>query len=142
MLRVQHQGLKAVSPGLSSGLLPVSTPGPLTCSQPPGTPFASAAPQELPACGTHGFVVSPQVWPGFTAFADFSNPDTHQWWLENLQHFHAHVPFDGLWIVSPFLPSGRSLPVALPVPGACLSLVPAGLSVPQMQLFQVYPLIP
>ncbi|NXH48843.1 LYAG glucosidase, partial [Dicaeum eximium] len=39
-----------------------------------------------------------QVWPGSTAFADFSNPDTHQWWLENLQHFYAHVPFDGLWI--------------------------------------------
>ncbi|KFP18506.1 Lysosomal alpha-glucosidase, partial [Egretta garzetta] len=47
---------------------------------------------------TQGQPLIGQVWPGFTAFADFSNPDTHQWWLENLQHFHAHVPFDGLWI--------------------------------------------
>ncbi|KFZ60444.1 Lysosomal alpha-glucosidase, partial [Podiceps cristatus] len=47
---------------------------------------------------TQGQPLIGQVWPGFTAFADFSNPDTHQWWLENLQSFHAHVPFDGLWI--------------------------------------------
>ncbi|KGL86579.1 Lysosomal alpha-glucosidase, partial [Charadrius vociferus] len=47
---------------------------------------------------TQGQPLIGQVWPGFTAFADFSNPDTQQWWLENLQHFHAHVPFDGLWI--------------------------------------------
>ncbi|KFW04784.1 Lysosomal alpha-glucosidase, partial [Eurypyga helias] len=47
---------------------------------------------------TQGQPLIGQVWPGFTAFADFSNPDTHQWWLENLQRFHAHVPFDGLWI--------------------------------------------
>ncbi|KFW84426.1 Lysosomal alpha-glucosidase, partial [Manacus vitellinus] len=47
---------------------------------------------------TQGQPLIGKVWPGYTAFADFSNPDTHQWWLENLQHFHAHVPFDGLWI--------------------------------------------
>ncbi|KFQ99838.1 Lysosomal alpha-glucosidase, partial [Nipponia nippon] len=47
---------------------------------------------------TQGQPLIGQVWPGLTAFADFSNPDTHQWWLENLQRFHAHVPFDGLWI--------------------------------------------
>ncbi|NWU25668.1 LYAG glucosidase, partial [Dyaphorophyia castanea] len=47
---------------------------------------------------TQGQPLIGKVWPGFTAFADFSNPDTHQWWLENLQHFYAHVPFDGLWI--------------------------------------------
>uniref|UniRef100_U3KHM3 P-type domain-containing protein n=1 Tax=Ficedula albicollis TaxID=59894 RepID=U3KHM3_FICAL len=47
---------------------------------------------------TKGQPLIGQVWPGFTAFPDFSNPDTHQWWLENLQHFYAHVPFDGVWI--------------------------------------------
>ncbi|XP_032930427.1 lysosomal alpha-glucosidase-like isoform X2 [Catharus ustulatus] len=47
---------------------------------------------------TKGQPLIGQVWPGFTAFPDFSNPDTHQWWLENLQHFYSHVPFDGLWI--------------------------------------------
>uniref|UniRef100_A0A8B9QGR7 P-type domain-containing protein n=1 Tax=Apteryx owenii TaxID=8824 RepID=A0A8B9QGR7_APTOW len=47
---------------------------------------------------TQGQPLIGQVWPGFTAFADFSNQDAHQWWLENLQRFHAQVPFDGLWI--------------------------------------------
>ncbi|KAJ8001406.1 hypothetical protein DPEC_G00169180 [Dallia pectoralis] len=39
-----------------------------------------------------------KVWPGLTAFPDFSNPVTHEWWYENLQRFHDKVPFDGLWI--------------------------------------------
>uniref|UniRef100_A0A7M4G243 Integrator complex subunit 1 n=1 Tax=Crocodylus porosus TaxID=8502 RepID=A0A7M4G243_CROPO len=47
---------------------------------------------------TEGQPLIGQVWPGLTAFPDFSNQDTHQWWLENLKRFHAHVPFDGLWI--------------------------------------------
>uniref|UniRef100_A0A8C9ET01 P-type domain-containing protein n=1 Tax=Pavo cristatus TaxID=9049 RepID=A0A8C9ET01_PAVCR len=47
---------------------------------------------------TQGQPLIGQVWPGYTAFPDFSNMDTHRWWLENLQRFHTHVPFDGLWI--------------------------------------------
>lgn len=39
-----------------------------------------------------------KVWPGLTAFPDFTNPETHQWWLENLQQLYSMVPFDGLWI--------------------------------------------
>lgn len=41
-----------------------------------------------------------QVWPGLTAYPDFSDNVTHEWWYENLQRFHEKVPFDGLWIVS------------------------------------------
>ncbi|XP_074057924.1 lysosomal alpha-glucosidase-like isoform X2 [Macrotis lagotis] len=47
---------------------------------------------------TNGQPLIGEVWPGLTAFPDFSNPETHQWWLENLNVFHARVPFDGLWI--------------------------------------------
>ncbi|KAM4663585.1 lysosomal alpha-glucosidase [Discoglossus pictus] len=39
-----------------------------------------------------------KVWPGFTAFPDFTNPETVKWWSENLQKFHGEVPFDGLWL--------------------------------------------
>ncbi|XP_041063278.1 lysosomal alpha-glucosidase isoform X1 [Carcharodon carcharias] len=39
-----------------------------------------------------------KVWPGLTAFPDFTNPNTHQWWFENLLRFYKAVPFDGLWI--------------------------------------------
>lgn len=41
-----------------------------------------------------------QVWPGPTAFPDFTNPETQQWWHEMVQDFHDQVPFDGMWIVS------------------------------------------
>ncbi|KAL1005157.1 hypothetical protein UPYG_G00055320 [Umbra pygmaea] len=39
-----------------------------------------------------------KVWPGLTAFPDFSDEVTHEWWYENLKRFHDKVPFDGLWI--------------------------------------------
>lgn len=41
-----------------------------------------------------------QVWPGPTAFPDFTNPDTVSWWEECIRDFHANVSLDGLWIVS------------------------------------------
>ncbi|NXN29051.1 LYAG glucosidase, partial [Nycticryphes semicollaris] len=61
-------------------------------------PFDEGLRRGLFLNNTQGQPLIGQVWPGFTAFADFSNPDTQQWWLENLQRFHARVPFDGLWI--------------------------------------------
>uniref|UniRef100_A0A1A8FYD1 P-type domain-containing protein n=1 Tax=Nothobranchius korthausae TaxID=1143690 RepID=A0A1A8FYD1_9TELE len=39
-----------------------------------------------------------KVWPGQTAFPDFSDEVTHEWWFDNLLKFHEKVPFDGLWI--------------------------------------------
>ncbi|XP_007886783.2 lysosomal alpha-glucosidase [Callorhinchus milii] len=39
-----------------------------------------------------------RVWPGPTAFPDFTNPETHSWWYENIKAFHDKVPFDGMWI--------------------------------------------
>lgn len=68
---------------------------PSRCSQPRGIPFSLVS--ALLNCCSATLL---QVWPGYTAYPDFSNTDTHQWWLENLQRFHTHVPFDGLWIVS------------------------------------------
>lgn len=41
-----------------------------------------------------------QVWPGPTAFPDFTNPETRRWWEDCIRDFHAKVPVDGLWIVS------------------------------------------
>ncbi|XP_041073054.1 lysosomal alpha-glucosidase-like isoform X3 [Carcharodon carcharias] len=39
-----------------------------------------------------------KVWPGPTAFPDFTNPETHTWWYKNIKEFHDKVHFDGLWI--------------------------------------------
>lgn len=41
-----------------------------------------------------------QVWPGPTAFPDFTNPETRQWWEDCIRDFHSKVAVDGLWIVS------------------------------------------
>lgn len=41
-----------------------------------------------------------QVWPGFTAFPDFTSPEALDWWQDMVSEFHAQVPFDGMWIVS------------------------------------------
>ncbi|XP_044312360.1 lysosomal alpha-glucosidase [Varanus komodoensis] len=39
-----------------------------------------------------------KVWPGPTAFPDFTNPETWQWWHDMIKDFHDQVPFDGMWI--------------------------------------------
>jgi len=40
-----------------------------------------------------------KVWPGKTAFPDFTNPDSIQWWTDAAAAYHDIVPFDGMWIV-------------------------------------------
>lgn len=67
-----------------------------------------------------------QVWPGSTAFPDFTNPETLDWWQDMVSEFHAQVPFDGMWIVS-VVPSslhgyttsfwGPAQLTSLPLPG-------------------------
>lgn len=66
-----------------------------------------------------------QVWPGSTAFPDFTNPETLDWWQDMVSEFHAQVPFDGMWLVSaaPALPGytpsfwGPAQLTSLPLPG-------------------------
>jgi lysosomal alpha-glucosidase len=40
-----------------------------------------------------------KVWPGLTAFPDFTNPNSVQWWTDVAADFHKIIPFDGMWIV-------------------------------------------
>lgn len=53
---------------------------------------------------------SAQVWPGYTAFPDFTNPATVDWWEDMVAEFHGQVPFDGMWIVSATPPRGSRPP--------------------------------
>ncbi|KAK1330757.1 hypothetical protein QTO34_008695 [Cnephaeus nilssonii] len=39
-----------------------------------------------------------KVWPGPSAFPDFTNPEALDWWQDMVAEFHAQVPFDGMWI--------------------------------------------
>nr|XP_008162912.2 lysosomal alpha-glucosidase-like isoform X1 [Chrysemys picta bellii] len=72
----------------------------ISSTNPPGSywPYDEGLRRGIFINTTQGQTLIGQVWPGLTAFPDFSNPDTYQWWLENLNRFHARVPFDGLWI--------------------------------------------
>lgn len=38
-----------------------------------------------------------RVWPGYTAFPDFLNPNTKDYWKEQIDGFLQMVPVDGLW---------------------------------------------
>ena len=40
-----------------------------------------------------------KVWPGDTAFPDFTHPNATQWWTDMTAAYHDVVPFDGMWIV-------------------------------------------
>lgn len=57
-----------------------------------------------------------QVWPGPTAFPDFTNPETHEWWHDMVRDFHEQVPFDGMWIVSGQCSSPAPSPPSFPPP--------------------------
>ncbi|PZX50956.1 glycoside hydrolase family 31 protein [Algoriphagus chordae] len=37
-----------------------------------------------------------QVWPGYCAFPDFTNPATRKWWMEKME-FYTEAGVDGFW---------------------------------------------
>eukprot|EP00003_Mantamonas_plastica_P004102 TRINITY_DN1320_c1_g1_i5.p1 TRINITY_DN1320_c1_g1~~TRINITY_DN1320_c1_g1_i5.p1 ORF type:complete len:674 (+),score=235.30 TRINITY_DN1320_c1_g1_i5:138-2024(+) len=45
-----------------------------------------------------GNVFIGKVWPGLTAFPDFSNPNAPAYWKGQIQQFLKTVPVDSLWI--------------------------------------------
>ncbi|XP_048465298.1 lysosomal alpha-glucosidase isoform X2 [Rhincodon typus] len=68
--------------------------------QPPGSywPYDEGLKQGVFINNVSGSPLIGKVWPGLTAFPDFTNPNTDQWWFQNLLQLHKAVPFDGLWI--------------------------------------------
>ncbi|KFQ24562.1 Lysosomal alpha-glucosidase, partial [Merops nubicus] len=76
-----------VDPGISS-------------SGPPGTykPYDEGLKRGVFIRNATGQPLIGKVWPGPTAFPDFTNPATHEWWHDMVKDFHDQVPFDGMWI--------------------------------------------
>uniref|UniRef100_A0AAX7VIY0 P-type domain-containing protein n=1 Tax=Astatotilapia calliptera TaxID=8154 RepID=A0AAX7VIY0_ASTCA len=70
----------------------------ISSTQPEGSywPFDEGVKRGSPGSAVWNPVDS--VWPGLTAYPDFSDEVTHEWWYDNLQMFHDKVAFDGLWI--------------------------------------------
>ncbi|KAG9343865.1 hypothetical protein JZ751_013249 [Albula glossodonta] len=87
---LHREGMKYVlilDPGISS-------------TSPPGSykPFDEGLRRGVFIKNANGQPLIGKVWPGPTAFPDFTNPETRSWWEENIRNFHGRVPVDGLWI--------------------------------------------
>ncbi|KAL4657912.1 lysosomal alpha-glucosidase [Arapaima gigas] len=85
-----QQGLKYIlilDPGISSTATPGSYP-----------PFDEGLRRGVFIRNSAGQPLIGKVWPGPTAFPDFTNPETKSWWEDNIRAFHDRVRFDGLWI--------------------------------------------
>lgn len=103
----RHRGTRGFSLVSSGFLLPFDArfhpqdPG-ISSTQPEGSywPYEDGVKRDVFIKDSDGNVIIGKVWPGLTAFPDFSNEETHEWWYDNLKRFHEKVPFDGLWIVS------------------------------------------
>ncbi|XP_076853360.1 lysosomal alpha-glucosidase isoform X2 [Brachyhypopomus gauderio] len=85
-----QQGIKYVlilDPGISS-------------TSPPGSykPFDEGERRGVFIRNLTGQTLVGKVWPGATAFPDFTNPDAVSWWEESIRDFHTNVSLDGLWI--------------------------------------------
>ncbi|XP_030817873.1 lysosomal alpha-glucosidase [Camarhynchus parvulus] len=72
----------------------------ISSSGPPGTykPFDEGLRRGVFIRNATGQPLIGKVWPGPTAFPDFTNPETHEWWHDMVKDFHEQVPFDGMWL--------------------------------------------
>nr|XP_006826059.1 PREDICTED: maltase-glucoamylase, intestinal-like [Saccoglossus kowalevskii] len=39
-----------------------------------------------------------EVWPGYSYYPDFTNPECAKWWTNHSVQFYNEVPYDALWI--------------------------------------------
>ncbi|XP_074553589.1 lysosomal alpha-glucosidase [Halichoeres trimaculatus] len=84
------KGLKYIlilDPGISSTSRPGTYP-----------PFDDGLKRDVFIKNATGHILIGQVWPGPTAFPDFTNPESRLWWEDCIRDFHSKVPVDGLWI--------------------------------------------
>uniref|UniRef100_A0A7N8YPL4 Lysosomal alpha-glucosidase n=1 Tax=Mastacembelus armatus TaxID=205130 RepID=A0A7N8YPL4_9TELE len=72
----------------------------ISSTSPTGTypPFDDGVKRDVFIKNATGQILIGKVWPGPTAFPDFTNPETRQWWEDCIRDFHSKVPVDGLWI--------------------------------------------
>ncbi|KAM6966271.1 lysosomal alpha-glucosidase [Tautogolabrus adspersus] len=72
----------------------------ISSTSPPGTypPFDDGVKRDVFIKNATGHILIGKVWPGPTAFPDFTNPETRLWWEDCIRGFHSKVPVDGLWI--------------------------------------------
>ncbi|XP_028843315.1 lysosomal alpha-glucosidase isoform X2 [Denticeps clupeoides] len=72
----------------------------ISSSSPAGTyrPYDEGLRQGVFIQNSTGQTLIGKVWPGHTAFPDFTSETARSWWADCIGDFHSEVPFDGLWI--------------------------------------------
>jgi len=72
----------------------------ISSSSPPGSyrPYDEGLRRRVFITNETGQPLIGKVWPGLTAFPDFTSPEALDWWQDMVSEFHAQVPFDGMWI--------------------------------------------
>lgn len=72
----------------------------ISSASPPGSykPFDDGLKKGVFINNSTGQILIGKVWPGPTAFPDFTNPTTQDWWMDLIRDFYNKVPVDGLWI--------------------------------------------
>eukprot|EP01138_Halocafeteria_seosinensis_P012324 gb/GECG01012593.1/.p1 GENE.gb/GECG01012593.1/~~gb/GECG01012593.1/.p1 ORF type:complete len:1024 (+),score=93.82 gb/GECG01012593.1/:1-3072(+) len=72
----------------------------ISSTQQSGTypPFDDGASKGVFVNDSDGNIFIGKVWPGLTAFPDFFNPKTYDWWLQQIKDFHDKIAYDGMWI--------------------------------------------
>jgi lysosomal alpha-glucosidase len=77
----------------------ITDPG-IKADLPPGSyaPYDDGVNEGIFILNSSGQPLLGQVWPGITAYPDFTNPSTENYWLKQIAKFHDNISFDGLWI--------------------------------------------
>jgi len=77
----------------------ITDPG-ISNTQPAGSyqPYTDGISMNIFVKDSQGQNWQGQVWPGWTNFPDFSNPQAESYWEKQISAFHSQVGFDGLWI--------------------------------------------
>lgn len=72
----------------------------ISTTSPPGSypPFDDGVKRDVFIKNTTGDILIGEVWPGPTAFPDFTKAETRQWWEDCIEDFRSKVSMDGLWI--------------------------------------------
>ncbi|KAF2862030.1 glycoside hydrolase family 31 protein [Piedraia hortae CBS 480.64] len=45
-----------------------------------------------------GSVYIGAVWPGYTVFTDWFQPEAISWWADSMKDHHDYIPWDGIWL--------------------------------------------
>ncbi|KAK3612142.1 hypothetical protein CHS0354_031217 [Potamilus streckersoni] len=73
----------------------------ISSEQPPGTypPYDDGVREDI-FIKTHDSsqILIGKVWPGLTAFPDFTHPKIIDYWTRQVRSLYNQLPFDGLWI--------------------------------------------